>query len=191
MELSESQRELAIDLDLGATVEAGVAAGLLGGALMAGWAIIAALVNGQGASAPFALFGATFLGVEALLGGALPVGLGVVLHVSVSALLGIAFAALVGREPPRGSVFLTGVLFGIAVLLMATFVLTPALDPVLRERIPMTRGAWAIEHLLYGLGVASVPWWRRLIARRKAREHLIAFQREHARAAPPPMRAPL
>ena len=108
--LSDAEREFASGLDLGNLIEAGAAAGLIGGALMAGWAVIAALVNGQGPFAPFALFGATFLGVEALLGGAGAVALGLALHLCMSVLLGVVFAAIVGRDPARSFAAFAGVL---------------------------------------------------------------------------------
>jgi uncharacterized membrane protein YagU involved in acid resistance len=185
------RREFASGLELGVTLEAGAVAGLLGGALMAGWAIIAALISGQGAVAPFALFGATFVGVEALLRGPEAVVLGVVLHVCTSVFFGVVFAAIVGRESAQSFAAYAGVLFGIAVLLFMTFVITPVIDPVLRERVPMMRGAWVIQHVLYGLGVAWVPWLRRRITERGHRARLAAFHREHARSAPPPARPPL
>ena len=87
--------------NLGTLIEAGATAGLIGGALMAGWAVIAALANGQGPFAPFALFGATFVGIEALLGGAGPVALGFALHLCMSVLLGIMFAADPSAAIPR------------------------------------------------------------------------------------------
>jgi hypothetical protein len=191
MALSEAQREFTSGLDLGSVFEAGAAAGLIGGVLMAGWAIISALIHGQGPFAPFALFGATFVGIEALLGGPGAIALGIALHLCMSLLLGVVFAAIVGRDPVQSFAVFAGVLFGIAVLLVMTFVITPAVDPVLRERIPMMRGSWVIQHILYGLGVACVPWLRRRINQHADHARLAAFQREHARSAPPPARPPI
>lgn len=189
--LSDAEREFASGLDLGNLIEAGATAGLIGGALMAGWAVIAALINGQGPFAPFALFGATFVGVEALLGGPGPVALGIALHLCMSVLLGVVFAAIVGRDPARSFAAFAGVLYGVAVLLVMTFLLTPVVDPVLRERIPMMRGAWVIQHVLFGLGVAWVPWLRRRFHAHSDQARMAAFQREQARGAPPPARPPL
>jgi hypothetical protein len=189
--LTEAQREFASGLDLANLIEAGAAAGLVGGALMAGCAVIAALIHGQGTFAPFALFGATFLGVEALLGGFAAVALGLALHLCMSVLLGVVFAAIIARESSRSFSAVAGVLYGVAVLLMMTFVVTPVVDPVLRERIPMMRGAWVTQHVLFGLGVAWVPWLRRHFHARSDQERLAAFHREHARSAPPPARPPL
>ncbi|HZA51925.1 MAG TPA: hypothetical protein VE549_14370 [Myxococcaceae bacterium] len=74
--------------------------GALGGVLMAAWLVVSAGFGEHGPIRPLELFGATFHGPDALGGGAVAAMPGVLLHLVVSAALGVPFAAVVPRDFP-------------------------------------------------------------------------------------------
>ena len=172
-------------------VGAGALAGLVGGVLMALWGMIAGAACGQGPFAQLKLIGATFTGVEALVGGPGFVVWGLALHLLVSAAWGVVFALIVGRDVALSVAIVAGLLFSVGVLVVMTFVASPVLDPVLRQRIPMMHGAWIVQHALYGVGVASFPFLRRRLMRRSDTQRLRYFERLHERGGPPPAVPPL
>jgi hypothetical protein len=169
----------------------GALAGVVGGVLMGLWGMIAGAASGQGPLAQLKLIGATFVGVDALVGGPGFVVWGLCLHLLVSAGWGVVFALVVGRDAAQSFALVVGLLFGVAVLAIMTFLVLPAADPILRQRVPMMRGSWIVQHVLYGVGVAMFPLWRRLLMRRADMERLRSFDRQHARGGPPPAVPPL
>ena len=99
---------------------------------------IAAFVLGSGATAPgFA---------------AVPVLLGTLIHLAVSALLGAAFEVVVGRllrlPSDLGAPLLTGLVYGMVTWLVAYFVIVPVLSPQLLE---VYAPAFIIQHIVYGV----------------------------------------
>jgi len=104
---------------------------------------------------------------------------------------GVLFAAAIGRDSPRGIVLFAGPLCGLAVLVIMTFVFLPVVDPILRQRVPMMRSTWILQHVLYGVGLTPFPALRRRLTRRKDLERVRAFDRQHSRAGLPPGLPPL
>jgi hypothetical protein len=141
--------------------EAGALAGLIGGVLMAVWSMAYSAAVGDGALAPLRLIGATFVGEEALVGGAGTLLYGFFLHVLVAAAFGVVFALILRRNTTPGVAFLYGLAYAVAVMLVMTYLVTPIGNPVLNARIPMMSGSWIFEHLLYGAGISLVPVLRR------------------------------
>src|SRR5258708_36661215 len=80
--------------------KAGIVSGLVGGVLMAAWAMLATAAQGLGLFAIPQLIGAAFRGPEALLQGPGVIVWGVVLHLIMSAAFGILFATLGRRDTP-------------------------------------------------------------------------------------------
>jgi hypothetical protein len=128
---------------------------------MGTFAMIHAAGQGLGALTPLRMIGATFLGVEALVAGAGPVLFGLVLHLVVSAAWGVMFASAFRRDAAPGFALFAGLLYSVVVLVIMTFVVVPLVNPVLWARIPMISGAWLVAHMLYGVGLAALPAFRR------------------------------
>lgn len=142
--------------------KAGATTGVIGGLLMAAYAMAAGLVMGQGAFAIPQLIGATFRGPEALLQGPGIILWGVVLHLLVSAGFGVLFATLVRRDTPRGVSTLAGVAFALGLFVLMMFVIVPVVNPVMANRVSMMVGTVLIMHLLFGIGVGLAPTFRRV-----------------------------
>jgi hypothetical protein len=128
----------------------GALAGLIAGTVMAAVAIAYEVSTGAGAFLTPKLIAAAFLGVNALIGGAGVVALGVAVHLAVSAFWGIVFAALLPRDSSTPVGLTTGVMYGAAIWVVMTFLALPALDPVMRERVALGMGVFAAEHVLFG-----------------------------------------
>lgn len=147
-------------------VKAGIAAGLIGGVLMAGWAMIATSALGLGPFAVPELIGCAFRGPEALLRGASTILIGIVLHLIVSAFYGVLFATLVRRDTPRGIAALAGIAFSLGVFVLMTFVVVPVVNPVMANRVSMMIGTMLIMHMLFGIGLGLAPTLRRVFAKK-------------------------
>jgi len=151
---------------VGEVVKAGAAAGVIGGLLMAAFAMIATTLLGQGPFAVPQLIGAAFRGPEALLSGFGIVVWGVVLHLLTSAAYGMLFATLVRRDTPRGIAMLAGVAFALGIFVLMMFVIVPVVDPVMANRASMMIGTMLVMHVLYGVGLGLSPYFRRVFAKR-------------------------
>ena len=77
-----------------AIVYAGAVAGIIAGIGMAVVAMIISAARGDSALTPVYLIGATFMGSDAVVGGAGPFIVGLITHLVVSAVLGILFEFL-------------------------------------------------------------------------------------------------
>src|SRR5918995_7513933 len=97
------------------TLAAGAIAGIIGGILMAAFAMMYAELMGMGFLAPLLMIGATFYGPEALVGGGGVLLYGLVLHMITSAVWGAIFAALLPRGISLAAATGWGVLFGLVV----------------------------------------------------------------------------
>jgi hypothetical protein len=146
--------------------KAGVISGLIGGALMAAWAMVATSALGLGPFAVPQLIGAAFRGPEALLKGASTIALGVMLHLIVSAAFGVLFTMLVRRDTPRGIAVLAGVAYALGVFVLMTFVVVPVVNPVMSNRVSMMIGTVLMMHVLYGIALGLAPTLRRRFSRR-------------------------
>lgn len=145
-------------------VVSGAVAGTVAGAIMGGVATGWAAVTGMGAALPAQAVAATAYGVGALVGDAEVIAFGAVLHLVVSAALGMVFALFVHTwHGPRTALAL-GLLYGIAVWLLATWVALPRFDPVMAGRVALVPIEWLVLHLAYGAGLLVVPGLERRVA---------------------------
>lgn len=142
--------------------EGGVRAGLLAGAVMALFWGLASAAGGMGFWTPFKSVACTFLGVEGLIGGAGSVLLGLVLHFVTAAFWGVLFAGIIERDTPVPQAALSGVVYGVGVWAVMTYIGLPALDRVLDARATFAPLAWFLSHLVYGACLARTPLMRRL-----------------------------
>jgi len=136
---------------------AGAAAGVVGGALMAIWSAILAALTGYGFLFPFKAVGAAFVGVHALVGGGGTVLYGLGLHFLIAAAFGALFGALSRPISSAGGALAAGIAYGLGILLLMTFVVLPATNATLFERVVLVPGSWFLLHVLYGAGVSLAP----------------------------------
>lgn len=139
----------------------GAAAGLTAGVVMAMWATLTSVWHGVGLMASFESIGATFLGAHATNYGLLGILYGIVVHGVTAALLGIIFCALVPPNATTRFATAAGLGFGLAAMLAMTFIVTPVINPVLRNEIASIPRSWLIQHILFGITLGLVPvYWR-------------------------------
>ena len=143
------------------TLVVGAAAGLTAGLAMAMWAMLTSIWHGVDILAPFEVIGATFMGPNATHATFVMTAYGVLVHGVMSAALGVLFVALL---PPMCScrhACAAGLGFGLAVLLAMTYVVTPAVNPVMRHAVQAIPKSWIIQHAIFGAMLAVVPlYWR-------------------------------
>jgi hypothetical protein len=143
------------------TLIVGAAAGLTSGLAMAMWAMLTAIWHGLDITAPFQMIGATFMGPSATHATFAMTTYGMLVHGVMSAGLGVLFVALL---PPTCScryACAAGLGFGLAVLLAMTYVVTPAVNPVMRHAVAAIPKSWIIQHAIFGAMLAVVPvYWR-------------------------------
>lgn len=139
----------------------GAAAGLTAGFAMAMWAILTSIWHGVDILAPFEAIGATFMGPNATHATFAMTLYGMLIHGVMSAALGVLFVALL---PPKCScrfACAAGLGFGLAILLATTYVLIPAVNPVMRHAVAAIPKSWIIQHAIFGAMLAVVPlYWR-------------------------------
>ncbi len=146
-------------------LEGGVMAGLIGGCFAAFWSMAVAAFAGYGFLFPFNLIGATFNGPEALVGATGVVFWGLSIHVLASVVFGIVYAFMVRPEVQNTTSLIGGVVYGMAILAVMTYVVLPWANPVLHQRVWMMPTSWFFIHAVYGLGVASVPMLERRLGK--------------------------
>lgn len=151
----------------------GALGGVLAALVMAAYMMLSAAVHGMEPLAPLEPIGATFIGPKALEGGAVSLLYGAVLHLAVSAALGVGFAVLLPAGFSPGHAAAVGIGYAFVVMAMETSVILPEVNPVLREAMPELGGSWVIAYSLFGAALGSVPWLRgrlRLAAARPSAE---------------------
>ena len=141
-------------------ISAGIAGGLIGGALMMACAMIYSGIAGAGFWLPPRAIAACAFGVDALLGGAGIVLAGFAIHFGMAALSGIIFAALLPRRMHMFFAALIGMIYTLAILVFTTDAILPVIDPTMAARVLIMSTMWIMAHLIYGLGLSSVPLLR-------------------------------
>jgi hypothetical protein len=142
---------------LGPSLRAGVAAGLIGGAAMAAWAVGAAAARGVDWTVPLQLIGTPLAGRLPLLPAGAGWAFGLALHLTVSAFLGLLFAALLPHTRSAGVTLLLAVGYALLVMVVSTGLVLPVVNPPLRAAVRAMTGSWLVEHLLFGASLALVP----------------------------------
>lgn len=99
----------------------GISAGLLAGAgMLALWALLAQ-ITGAGASHLLGTIAATLLGASALAGGWGPAGVAIAIHLLVSIILGLLFAASLDRLQRRETL-VVATFYGFTIWVVASFI---------------------------------------------------------------------
>lgn len=112
-------------------------------------AMIRAIAGGMSFWLPMQQIAATFYGSEALLGGFGPTIVGMMIHLMFSA----AFGGVVGLFVYRfsaGATFWVGMLAGIIIWAVMTWIVMPVANPVMHQRVALMNGWWFVYHLVFG-----------------------------------------
>jgi hypothetical protein len=156
-----------------ARIASSAVAGFVAGLVMAAAAMIRSGILGLGFWLPVQNIAAAFLGVDALIGGAGSVVLGLIAHVVMSLLLGGLFGAAISSNASRGVIVGLGFGYGILVWAAMTFLFLPIVDVVMLERVMMGPVWWLLLHLIYGLVLGLV------VAQRKGEQFGVIEQPAH------------
>lgn len=142
---------------------AGAVAGLIAGVVMALAMMGRSSGMGDGYWTPMNVIAGTWLGVDALVGGAWTTALGVVTHLIAAAFWGAVFSALIRRRETVFGAFWEGLLFSVGVWLIMTYIGLPIFDRTMIPRAALMPGWWFYEHLIYGACLCITPALRRAI----------------------------
>ncbi|MEJ2217596.1 MAG: hypothetical protein P8099_13380 [Gemmatimonadota bacterium] len=135
----------------------GMITGLVAGAIMALVAMCRALVMGLGFWTPMKLVAATYFGLGALIAGGGAVDVGIVTHLVLSALAGAVFGLLFGNWLHKASALAVGVLYGVAIWALNTWVVLPWLNVVMLQRELAGPGWWWTLHVTFGGFMLFMP----------------------------------
>lgn len=145
----------------GDRLRVGAASGALAGLAMLVFILVRSAVVDRPFWFPLKEFGATFVGPESLVAGGGAVLWGLVLHFAVAVFFGVLYALLLPRDTSMAESAAGGVVYGLAILLLMTFLVLPVANPTLRARVALMPWTWLIQHALYGLVLgALVPLLR-------------------------------
>jgi hypothetical protein len=129
---------------------AGIIAGLIAGIAMAMVAMMLMPMMGRDMWSPVKLMAGTFQGEAALEGGAGTILLGMMIHMGMSAVLGLIFALIVGALGWAGlwALIVAGIVYALIVWAVNQYATLPVVDKVMAERMPPM--AFAVTHVFYG-----------------------------------------
>jgi hypothetical protein len=146
---------------LGRGSTAGTVGGLLAGACMMAFAVLYFGATGRGYGLPPKLMAATFLGVDALIGGTAATIVGLAIHAFFSVLWSVLFASLISRRTHIAAALGWGLTYGFFVWAAMTWLVLPWANPTLYGRFRLFGNAWLVAHLIYGIAsFAIVPLLR-------------------------------
>jgi hypothetical protein len=143
--------------------KAGVAAGVLGGLGMAAFMMTYCAFTGAGLLTPLKLFGATFYRGSALGPGFGAAFWGLVLHLAVSAALGVLFSAMFRADTAPLFEVAAAIVYALFAWLILTFLVLPVVDPVMRRAVPSMSAAWFGSHVVYGSVLGATKQLKRLL----------------------------
>jgi hypothetical protein len=142
----------------------GAATGVAGAVAMMAILMLGAMIEGLSIAHPARVIGESLIGPDALEGAA-KIAYGVFVHVGVSVVMGVVFAALVPRDFPRASAIGMGTGFA---LLVFMFILMPLIvpwaNPGLRDGVQGIGGTWIVGLAVFGAVLGTGPSLRRWLA---------------------------
>jgi hypothetical protein len=110
----------------------GALGGIAAGALFLALTMWFATSVGDPAKGPLLMISTILKGDDAMMNGTASVHVGLAVHVGLSALFGVAFAALAARLRTNGAVAVAGIVYGAALYVVNFKILTPAAFPVFK-----------------------------------------------------------
>lgn len=161
--MTKENRRILIDVLISGSI-----AGLIGGVGMALVLCVQSLATGMGFWFPMQLVSGIFYGDNAILGGAGPTIVGLVVHLIASAFLGFVFALFLRPRTPTTDAVAFGLIYSIILWALRSYVVLPSFNTTLADRVSLIPGWWFLAHLSYGALLGTVPALRQAIARRIA-----------------------
>ena len=153
--------------DVRGVIIGGGIAGILAGIVMAMAAMFYAAANGSGFFLPVRSIAATWYGVNALVGGAGVLIVGLVTHLGTAAFGGVVFAALPSSRKSATVALLSGLVWGVVVWAILSFAVMHWLNPTMYAgtvgREPVW---WFVLHLIYGGMLVVTPGLVRRVSAR-------------------------
>ena len=140
----------------GSLVFAGPAAGIAGGLAMAAYLMLSGAFTGSGPLAAVEPMGAAFADPAEFEGGGRAVLLGIVLHLGISALVGLTFAGLLPRDFSSREAGVMCIGFAFVVMGFMTSFVVPTANPVLKSHFHDLGGSWVVAHALFGFATGYV-----------------------------------
>jgi hypothetical protein len=137
-------------------VAAGLTVGIAGGLAMAAYMVVSAAYNGHGLLDPLRPLGATFTETEDPSGAARFL-YGMLLHLSVSALLAVLLLAVLPAGMPAKAGAVVGIGYSWFIMAMMTTLILRAVNPHMRYEMTTLGGSWVIAHALYGIVIGFGP----------------------------------
>lgn len=135
---------------VGTRAKAGLVAGVVAGVAMAMVAMIRAAMLGMGLWLPPKLIAGVFWGVEVLIGGAVVILAGLMLHMVISGGAGMMLGAALGDRLSAVTAMLGGLVLAIVMWAVMTWGVLPWANEVMLERQMVAPGWWFIYHLVFG-----------------------------------------
>jgi uncharacterized membrane protein YagU involved in acid resistance len=144
----------------------GVLAGLVSGTGMALVSMLISTVFGDEAFFPMKLIGATFFGVEAIIGGLSVILAGLLTHYLLSVLFGVIFASLTKSEFTVFISFWEGIIYGVGIWSVMNYIVLPILNPTMNDRVALSPSSFFLEHLVFGGLLLFTPKFRKRFSRK-------------------------
>jgi hypothetical protein len=142
---------------IGNWVRQGALGGLIAGIVMAMVAMMYTLVAQNDVLAPLKQMGATFFPLDS--GSGISLLAGLMLHMVMSIIFGIAFALIVvNRASGYASLVIAGVIYVASEWAIARFVVLPVLDPPLVTTFGAIGGI--VAHMMFGIVLGAWLAWR-------------------------------
>lgn len=148
-------------------VGAGALGGLLAGVAMAIVLMLQSAGAGMGFWFPIHLMSAFYYGEDMVMGGLGPTVVGLVAHALSSVVLGVVFSLFLKSRTPSSDAVAFGLIFGVVVWAIRTYVAIPVWNPILSDRMDLVPGWWFLAHLAFGGLLGTIPSFRQSIERRE------------------------
>jgi hypothetical protein len=154
------------------SIEAGAAAGMIGGVAMLVLLCTWAIATNHNVLEPLQWFGALFYGDDALRMGFGSALWGLVIHLAVATALGVPFAMFVGEDPDAMTATGAGIVYGLFAWLVLTFILLPLVVPTMARAVAQNPIIWFAAHVPYGAALSlSVQIRHALDVRERRLQH--------------------
>jgi hypothetical protein len=135
----------------GSAIGAAAIAGLIAGLVMAAVLMAHAALTPLGVWLPVRNISAVWYGVGAYVGGAAVIVAGLLTHVVMSMAWGAVLGLFVGRQRTAGAAAGIGLLYGVAVWAIMTFLVLTWTNRDMYDRVMVHPWWWLGAHLVYGL----------------------------------------
>jgi hypothetical protein len=137
---------------------AGLIAGVIAGVVMAMAAMMVMPVMGRGLTYPVKLMAGTVQGEDALEGGPSSDMVGGMIHMMMSAVLGLIFGLIMSGLGLSGiwTLIIAGVIFALIVWVAMQYFVLPLVDQVMAQGMPPM--AFAMTHVVFGVVLGLLTW---------------------------------